>query len=78
MQIFIKSLTGRTLALDVEPAESVASLQEKIKLREGIPHEQQRCIYAGKQLEAARPLADYGIAEGATIHLVLRLLGGES
>ena len=77
MQLFVKTLTGKTVSIEVEEGESIEDVKAKIAEKEGIPPEQQRLIFGGQQLQDAKTLQDYDVGDDATLHLVLRLRGGE-
>ena len=75
-QIFIKTLQGKNITLEVGDGDTIASIKDKIRDIEGIPAEQQRLVFNGKQLEDGNTIGDYGIQADSSIHLVLRLRGG--
>ena len=76
MQVFVKTLIGQTITLEVQPSDTVRTLKEKLRAKEDIPPDQQRLIYSGRQLEDEERLSYYNIQNLSTIHLVLRVRGG--
>lgn len=76
MHIFIKTVSGKTITLEVETNESILNIKEKVYDKEKIPVEDQRLIFGAKQLDDGKTLIDYEIRDTCTLHLFIRLIGG--
>jgi ubiquitin len=74
--IYVKTLTGRTIVLEVTGSDTIENVKQKINEKEDVPPEQQRLVFEGIQLEDGRTLSEYHINQGAILHLILRLRGG--
>ncbi|XP_030386474.1 NEDD8-like [Scaptodrosophila lebanonensis] len=76
MLIKVKTLTGKEIEIDIKPTDTVDRIKERIEEKEGIPPQQQRLIFSGRQLNDDRTVADYKVQRGSVLHLVLALRGG--
>ncbi|CAF2090043.1 unnamed protein product [Rotaria magnacalcarata] len=76
MQLFVKDLNDRTITIEVEPDDYISKIKQRISERNGIPIEEQRLMWTGKQLINEKQIKDYGLQDGNTLFLVLRLKGG--
>lgn len=75
MQIKVKTLTGKTLDLDIELSDTITRLKERVEEKEGIPTQQQRLIFGGRAMADDKTASDLGLKAGVTLHLVLILRG---
>lgn len=75
MQIFVKNLMGKSIAIDIEPTETIRQIKDKIEQQEAIPQGEQRLIFAGKGLQDNHSASDYNIRANSTVHMLLRLRG---
>jgi len=76
MLIKVKTLTGKEIEIDIEPTDRVERIKERVEEKEGIPPQQQRLIFSGKQMNDEKTAADYKVSGGSVLHLVLALRGG--
>ena len=76
VQIFVKTVTGKTITVEVEAEDVLEKVKVKIEGREGIPTDEQRLLFAGREVQDGKTLMDYDIQTESTMHLVLRLCGG--
>ncbi|XP_016098462.1 NEDD8 isoform X2 [Sinocyclocheilus grahami] len=74
----LETLTGKEIEIDIEPTDKVERIKERVEEKEGIPPQQQRLIYSGKQMNDEKTAADYKIQGGSVLHLVLALRGGQN
>ncbi|CEG67803.1 Putative NEDD8 [Rhizopus microsporus] len=77
MLVKVKTLTGKEIEIDIEPSDKISRIKERVEEKEGIPPQQQRLIYSGKQMSDEMTANQYGIEGGSVLHLVLALRGGQ-
>jgi len=77
MLIKVKTLTGKEIEIDIEPTDRVERIKERVEEKEGIPPQQQRLIFSGKQMNDEKTASDYKVSGGSVLHLVLALRGGQ-